>query len=608
MNEDLYRVDSGVDSTPYRPIDSENGDIRLLEVFPGEYHDDMIVSLKYVNLSQNPVYPVLSYVWGEKVSIRRCIVDGIPLSVTLNLFNFLIHLRSSTEKRTIWIDALCINQASPDERAAQVQQMKTIYEQAICIYGWLGLPYNDEETRQAVIMMRECNKYLREGLRDNDDDIGIVFSKITPSISCFPGNAKAWMGWDGIAEICNQHFWRRLWIYQEVTTPKKITFWCAHHEFDDTLITAATAMAVNFAMLPNFADRFARSCGYGSSAFNMLGARIRRTEGRILTLIELMEEMRVTDCTDVRDRVFACLKHAVDVPIGRFTIDYEIDPVALFIDAARYMLLETAAGLGTLRYVFVPAPESTQAPLRARFLPAMPSWIPDWRMKVNLALAFSNFVDHEHGNAPLYTPLPGPVSVCIKSTELHVQGLLVHNVEITSLTSIWDGLDHNWRTPHRWYKELLAQANGSAATETAIRRSMLAGRSYFKESVKDVKYKYNRGGVLDWRVIEATTSGAIPDPGSLVRPDDMFTNLSDVCYGRRMGFLSNGSVAVLPAAAKLNDKIAAFRGGNCLYLVELVDNESQRNYKFVGECYVDGWMDGELANETQQAVETLVLV
>lgn len=60
-----------------------------------------------------------------------------------------------------------------------------------------------------------------------------------------------------------------------------------------------------------------------------------------------------------------------------------------------------------------------------------------------------------------------------------------------------------------------------------------------------------------------------------------------------MGRLSNGSVALLPAAAKGGDIITAFSGGHCMYLLRHVPNRDAA-YEFIGECYVDGFMDGQL--------------
>lgn len=605
MDMSLRRVDSGVDATPYGPIKSEEGEIRLLEVHPGRYDDDMVVSLKRVKLSDKPVYPVLSYVWGHSMSTRPCIVDGIPMPVTRNLFNFLTYLRDFVDKRTMWIDALCINQADLDERAAQVRQMKAIYEGAAHIYGWVGLPLDNEEARQAIIMMRECNKFLRESLQANNDDINLAFSNVSARLSCFPGNATAWMGWNGIARICESQFWERTWIYQEVTTPKKISFWYGHHDFDDILICAATSMACHFSKLPEFPKRFLSCRG---NALHLSETRIDRKKGRHRTLIGWMQEMRISVCTDHRDRVYAPLGHAIDVPVGRFAIDYKTGIDTLFLDVARYSIMETATELGTLGYVFTPTMESGYTFLRSPKRPFLPSWVPDWRQRIYLASPISSFTDAETINAPLYTPLPGPPSICINGPQLHVEGCIVQDVGIATLTTIWDQADRSWRTPHRWYTELSAKSGDSPSLQTAIRRSLVANCIAQRNVGMNTEqgFNYKRGGSVDWQVLKAESS-SVQDPSAKILSHAMFTNMYNISYGRRLGVLSDGRVAVFPAAAKLSHRIAAFCGGHALYLLEVVP-EDQRKYRFVGECYVDGWMDGELVNGTQPAAETLVLV
>ena len=40
----------------------------------------------------------------------------------------------------IWIDALCINQDDAAERASQVQLMGRVFQDASCVFAWLGPP------------------------------------------------------------------------------------------------------------------------------------------------------------------------------------------------------------------------------------------------------------------------------------------------------------------------------------------------------------------------------------------------------------------------------------------------------------------------------------
>jgi hypothetical protein len=75
----------------YQPIDSDNGEIRLVELWPGEYDDPISLSLRitklkdwvtYEETSDEQVsyeqdlewqfeYEALSYTWGTKISPRK---------------------------------------------------------------------------------------------------------------------------------------------------------------------------------------------------------------------------------------------------------------------------------------------------------------------------------------------------------------------------------------------------------------------------------------------------------------------------------------------------------------------------------------------------------
>jgi hypothetical protein len=89
-------------------------------------------------LDKFPAYEALSYVWGDTKSSARILLNGVEFDVTENLGAALIHLRSATSERTLWVDAICINQDNILERNEQVRQMGSIYEQATGVIVWLG--------------------------------------------------------------------------------------------------------------------------------------------------------------------------------------------------------------------------------------------------------------------------------------------------------------------------------------------------------------------------------------------------------------------------------------------------------------------------------------
>lgn len=104
------------------------------------------------NLASVPPYRALSYAWGDTTT-REISLNGHPLEVRTNLWAALAHLpltgygtKSSScredmlvhEKPWIWIDALCINQNSTEERNHQVRLMGRIYAEASEVIVWLG--------------------------------------------------------------------------------------------------------------------------------------------------------------------------------------------------------------------------------------------------------------------------------------------------------------------------------------------------------------------------------------------------------------------------------------------------------------------------------------
>jgi hypothetical protein len=143
--------------------------------------------------------------------------------------------------------------------------------------------------------------------------------------------------------------------------------------------------------------------------------------------------------------------------------------------------------------------------------------------------------------------------------------------------------------------------------DLAIRRSYVGDKSSRSERNAENGYQviWQRGGTLDLSLFE--TAIDLVSQASLIQLEKAYMLLMSVCYTRRMAVLSNSRVAVLPAAAKIGDKIAAFRGGHALYLLRPLQNRDE--YQFIGECYVDGWMDGELVEEIgEERLQTITMI
>lgn len=130
-------------------------EIRILEISPGL--DDEVIQgkLHYITLASQFFYHALSYTWGD-LSLPRVniIVDDQDLAITENCRDALLELRREAVIKTIWIDAICINQNSLEERSSQVSLMGGIYRMSSGLVIWLGR--EADESEEAFGILREA--------------------------------------------------------------------------------------------------------------------------------------------------------------------------------------------------------------------------------------------------------------------------------------------------------------------------------------------------------------------------------------------------------------------------------------------------------------------
>ncbi|KAK9780814.1 putative Heterokaryon incompatibility domain-containing protein [Seiridium cardinale] len=127
----------------YAPLVSSQSQIRTIILHSGQFNEDIQCSFHIVSLDGNLEYEALSYVWGDPTITQPVIVDGNEMQVTTNLEAALRHLRSDQKPRTLWVDAICINQQDDREKSAQVPMMGKIFQQATSVLAWFG--HGDED-------------------------------------------------------------------------------------------------------------------------------------------------------------------------------------------------------------------------------------------------------------------------------------------------------------------------------------------------------------------------------------------------------------------------------------------------------------------------------
>ena len=171
--------------------------IRVLELDQSIHHDSVITcSLKTMSLSDStrPQYEALSYVWGDPAKRNQIILDGQPASITQNLWTALKYIRKSDASRTLWIDAVCINQDDVNERTEQVKQMAQIYSEASTVLIWLGPPNAEIEKTMLALQVPGAVAALKEA----------AYNEL------FPKDVSL-----GLQAILSQPWWHRIWVIQE---------------------------------------------------------------------------------------------------------------------------------------------------------------------------------------------------------------------------------------------------------------------------------------------------------------------------------------------------------------------------------------------------------
>jgi hypothetical protein len=192
----------------YSPLDVSKAQIRLVTLLPATHEDDDIhcflrtIDVHDIKDNEENKYEALSYTWGDPLEEKKTIyLHDRPFKVTKNLYVALRFLRKSSLPRTLWIDAICINQDHEHERNHQVRQMRVIYASASQVLVWLGEP--DEDTDKAMDLLTHLSKTW-----DTTQPPANIREPCQPVLP-------------GIAKILRSSWWERIWVVQEVSVATK---------------------------------------------------------------------------------------------------------------------------------------------------------------------------------------------------------------------------------------------------------------------------------------------------------------------------------------------------------------------------------------------------
>lgn len=141
LAQDPLRQSSQGQSQAYHYRSLRKNSIRVLKLRSSSDNESILAGeLVEVSLDQTPAYEAVSYAWEGQTPSRIMLCEGCELPITANAEASLKHFRPEDEgkTRTLWIDAICINQKDERERDQQVAIMWQLYKGAQRVLAWLS--------------------------------------------------------------------------------------------------------------------------------------------------------------------------------------------------------------------------------------------------------------------------------------------------------------------------------------------------------------------------------------------------------------------------------------------------------------------------------------
>lgn len=586
------------------------GEIRLLNLrrtswwLPGSIEADLI----HVPMDSASEYEAVSYRWGSSQRTESILLDGASFVITRSAYNLLIARRSIWRSRTVWIDAICINQADEAEKAAQVQLMREIYHQASRVVIFTGGGWT---ARLAAPLLYETVAATYQF-----DDPVLALNKLS-------NRERSTTKWKALKELVLNDYFTRAWIVQEVSVGEKVELYYGGLYISWSVFFQ---LAMHLAHphrreMLTLADRKDRAF-YGTSSLENIAfmSFLRPTSsGTIAQRTALDAVLYATftfRATDPRDKVFSVLGIAkYDDPEGLLLPDYSKSVSQVYRDTAEHLFFHSdkpaihmlaLAGIG-----------HTSNRL------AIPSWVASLTQE-HLWFPYTDFINQESSFRASGDSSPDFRKGEIPDS-LSIRGVIADTVAILGITTVHDreirpsgqqNATYVTREKYTIITDITAciekYEDMFPTTADMVDRklwlALVAGRidrqkpSERREWSKIFdhwvgilkKLEVSRGSqILDARAVHEGSR----DLDSDIEEGDVITYDSAIegCYGRRFAITEQGRLCWVPPYAEVGDVVFVPFGAQTPFLIRAKGKmQGQDVFELVGESYVQGIMWGEL--------------
>ncbi|KAH6720640.1 heterokaryon incompatibility protein-domain-containing protein [Leptodontidium sp. MPI-SDFR-AT-0119] len=396
----------------YFPLHTQ--EIRLVDILPGAWKDEVQCILRHASVSNNPSYKALSYVWGAAKATRRSIiVNGNTHLVTVNLEHALRRIRQPDTMRTFWIDALSINQDDNEERSTQVGMMRNIYARASEVVIYLGdAPHHEfaggptkkqypsalsvfhGDSRDEKVISEFQSHCLPEDTRKDSaskkklnyaHEVCCLISLLAQTsdlenVPPFDVESRPRLDsfyqrnvFEALRYLMRSSWWNRIWVIQEIVVPQNIIL---HYDTTtapwDMFVKAAQNCTKNSftPRISSFPREYSDVLSFFSRiVLDIYHLRCQWGKAETTTLLSLLRQFSNRKASDDRDKVYALLGLVTETTASGSQIispDYSLDTVTVFKNTV-LSIIESTGSLSILT-----------GDLGRKNRQDLPSWAVDW--------------------------------------------------------------------------------------------------------------------------------------------------------------------------------------------------------------------------------------
>jgi len=601
----------------YLPL-VEHQVIRLFNVKPGKPQDPLSLELFIVELRHHPHFEALSYVWGDSSDDIRVTCNDTSMPVKVNLHDALKRIRYPDKNRTLWADAICINQGSTKERSHHVSFMRLIYEAADRVLIDVG-PDLHGSAVLVVSLLQQTRHFIAQ------DDSTLKIQSLRSDDPLVEDNR-----WHGVAALLQRPWFSRAWVLQEAGSAKTATVVYGDVQFDYRKFVGLVKWVVTYAS--QIDARF--ELDWWNIHLDWADWSKPPNNQSARDILIFLLQARVLRCHDSRDHVYAFLGHPFMTDIhGHMLIkaDYTKDSGTVFRDLAVEL-----TSLGVTRVMSAVEHDN------ASILEGV-SWVPRW----DIDLVTADFgVLPENWYRFSGAMEESSVSFNIRNNQLELEGVIFdrivkvfqfplrssercRDIELPSFKDLQSSkLSHAEGYPFLLDQILVQLCTSSIQLDPSdsiidiFSQTLCAART--TEAYKPVDKNLNQHRAdfnAYWRLrqkgldIEAMKEDIVGDSQSDGNAEQFSFDFRRSCEARTFMITERGFVGLGPWVLKQGDVCSFIPGSKVPFMFRpcsiMTSGVQHRQFRLLGDAYLHGMMRGEvhaLVRDEELAVEPFIIL